>query len=110
MEPLLCAKLSAGHWQSQVKGGFLGHLDAGRVERFMRSFSGLCGAILTVSSEGMKPSVLTYTCVGIHVIGGREVTVSVKKALRTYFEHSTGEQIFLGAGFTVARGQVAKLF
>lgn len=76
----------------------------------MRSFSGLCGAILTVSSEGMKPSVLTYMCAGIHIMGGREVTVYVKKALRTYLEHSTGDQVLLGAGFTVARGEVGNLF
>lgn len=45
----------------------------------MRSFSGLCGAILTVGSEGMKPSVLT--CVQASTLWEEEVTICVKKAL-----------------------------
>ena len=55
-------------------------------------------------------AICANMCAGIHIMGGREVTICVKKALRTYLEQSTGDQVLLGVGFTVARGEVANLF
>ena len=75
MEPLLCTKASAGHWQPQVKGGFLGHLEVGGREVDKVILRPLW-CHLDCEPRGMKPSVLTYMCTGIHVMGGREVTIS----------------------------------